>query len=189
MGLLFSRLWNRITSGKERRILMIGLDGAGKTTILYKLKLGQVIHTIPTIGFNVETVKYKKIEFNIFDVGGQEKIRPLWNYYFINTDAIIFVVDSSDIDRLDDSKQCTYSAKYELHRVLESDELKNALLLVYANKQDLHSAMSIHELSHKLGLTRLRTHQWYIQGTNALQGEGLFEGLEWLIKEFDKRKD
>lgn len=189
MGLLFSRLWNRFTSGKERRILMIGLDGAGKTTILYKLKLGQVIHTIPTIGFNVETVKYKKIEFNIFDVGGQEKIRPLWNYYFINTDAVIFVIDSTDIERMDDKTHCTYNANYELHRVIESDDLKNALLLIYANKQDLPNALPISEISKKLGLLRLKTHQWYIQGTDAINGTGLFEGLEWLIKEFDKRKD
>ncbi len=64
------------------RLLMLGLDAAGKTTILYKLKLNQDVTTIPTVGFNVETVTYKNVKFNVWDVGGQDKIRPLWRHYF-----------------------------------------------------------------------------------------------------------
>jgi small GTP-binding protein len=75
---------------------MVGLDAAGKTTILYKLMLGEVVTAIPTIGFNVETVEYKNIKFTVWDVGGQDTIRPLWVHYYQNTDAIIFVVDSQD---------------------------------------------------------------------------------------------
>ena len=92
--------------GKEEvRFLMVGLDAAGKTTILYKLKLGEVITTIPTIGFNVETVAYKNISFTVWDVGGKDKIRPLWRHYYQNTQAMIFVVDSNDRDRVDESRE------------------------------------------------------------------------------------
>ncbi|KAH7492057.1 ADP-ribosylation factor [Phytophthora ramorum] len=101
MGMAFSRVFERLFGKKEMRILMVGLDAAGKTTILYKLKLGEVVTTIPTIGFNVETVEYKNISFTVWDVGGQDKIRPLWRHYYQNTQGLIFVVDSNDRDRVD----------------------------------------------------------------------------------------
>lgn len=85
MGNLVTHLLDRLFGKKEMRILMVGLDAAGKTTILYKLKLGEIVTTIPTIGFNVETVEYKNISFTVWDVGGQDKIRPLWRHYFQNT--------------------------------------------------------------------------------------------------------
>ena len=92
----------------------VGLDAAGKTTILYKLKLGEIVTTIPTIGFNVETVEYKNISFTVWDVGGQDKIRPLWRHYFQNTQGLIFVVDSNDRERIDGDN----GAKDELHRMV-----------------------------------------------------------------------
>ena len=95
MGLAFSRIWQRFFGHKEMRILMVGLDAAGKTTIPYKLKLGEVVTTIPTIGFNVERVEYRNISFTVWDVGGQHKIRPLWRYYYENVQGLIFVVDSN----------------------------------------------------------------------------------------------
>lgn len=82
----------------------VGLDAAGKTTILYKLKLGEIVTTIPTIGFNVETVEYKNISFTVWDVGGQDKIRPLWRHYYQNTQGLIFVVDSSDVKRIQEAE-------------------------------------------------------------------------------------
>ncbi|WP_411025175.1 ADP-ribosylation factor-like protein, partial [Salmonella sp. s54836] len=94
----------KIFGKKEMRILMLGLDAAGKTTILYKLKLGQSVTTIPTVGFNVETVNYKKIKFNVWDVGGQDKIRPLWRHYYTGTQGLIFVVDSADRERVDEAR-------------------------------------------------------------------------------------
>ncbi|XHG06832.1 hypothetical protein AWENTII_010010 [Aspergillus wentii] len=130
MGLTFSKIFDKLWGRKEMRILMVGLDAAGKTTILYKLKLGEIVTTIPTIGFNVETVEYKNIQFTVWDVGGQDKIRPLWRHYFQNTQGIIFVVDSNDRDRI-------VEAREELQRMLNEDELRDALLLVFANKQDL----------------------------------------------------
>eukprot|EP00456_Euglypha_rotunda_P045277 TRINITY_DN3583_c0_g1_i7.p1 TRINITY_DN3583_c0_g1~~TRINITY_DN3583_c0_g1_i7.p1 ORF type:complete len:125 (+),score=26.96 TRINITY_DN3583_c0_g1_i7:137-511(+) len=113
MGLAFSKFWSRMFGKKEMRILMVGLDAAGKTTILYKLKLGEVVTTIPTIGFNVETVEYKNISFTVWDVGGQDKIRPLWRHYYQNTQGIIFVVDSNDRDRIDDSKEIGRAVQQE----------------------------------------------------------------------------
>uniref|UniRef100_A0A0D3EM33 ADP-ribosylation factor n=2 Tax=Oryza TaxID=4527 RepID=A0A0D3EM33_9ORYZ len=173
MGLTFTKLFSRLFSKKEMRILMVGLDAAGKTTILYKLKLGEIVTTIPTIGFNVETVDYKNISFTVWDVGGQDKIRPLWRHYFQNTQGLIFVVDSNDRDRV-------VEARDELHRMLNEDELRDAVLLVFANKQDLPNAMNAAEITDKLGLHSLRQRHWYIQSTCATTGEGLYEGLDWL---------
>jgi ADP-ribosylation factor protein 1 len=188
MGLTFSKIWARLFSKKEMRILMVGLDAAGKTTILYKLKLGEVVTTIPTIGFNVETVEYKTISFTVWDVGGQDKIRPLWRHYYQNTQGVIFVVDSNDRDRIDDSKDYEHSAKEELHRMLAEDELRDAVLLVFANKQDLPNAMKVQEVTDRLGLNKLRNRQWYIQGASAPTGDGLYEGLDWLSNTLSKKK-
>lgn len=162
------------------RILMVGLDAAGKTTILYKLKLGEIVTTIPTIGFNVETVEYKNINFTVWDVGGQDKIRPLWRHYFQNTQGLIFVVDSNDRERADEAKE-------ELSKMLQEAELQDAVLLVFANKQDLPNAMTAAEITDKLALNTYRGRTWYIQGTCATQGTGLYEGLDWLSNELSRR--
>lgn len=197
MGLNVSKLFSGLFGKKEMRILMVGLDAAGKTTILYKLKLGEIVTTIPTIGnccpfliapqspgFNVETVEYKNISFTMWDVGGQNKIRPLWRHYFQNTQGssrmpistsiqtfvgIIFVVDCNDRERVSEARD-------ELHRMLNEDELRDALLLVFANKQDLPNAMNASEITDNLGLQALRQRQWYIQATCATSGDGLYEG-------------
>ncbi|KAI9814672.1 MAG: hypothetical protein M1826_002179 [Phylliscum demangeonii] len=180
MGLNISKLFDKLWGKKEMRILMVGLDAAGKTTILYKLKLGEIVTTIPTIGFNVETVEYKNIQFTVWDVGGQDKIRPLWRHYFQNTQGIIFVVDSNDRDRI------TPEARDELQRMLNEDELKNAALLVFANKQDLPNAMSAAEITDALGLHSLRQRSWFIQSACATSGDGLYEGLDWLSNALKK---
>ena len=159
---------------------MVGLDAAGKTTILYKLKLGEVVTTIPTIGFNVETVEYKKISFTVWDVGGQDKIRPLWRHYYQNTHGLIFVIDSNDRDRIEDAKE-------ELHRMLNEEELRDAVLLVFANKQDLPNAMTVAEITDKLGLQSMRHRQWFVQSTCATTGDGLYEGLDWLSRILNNR--
>merc|ERR1712007_265299 len=124
---------------RDMRILMVGLDAAGKTTILYKLKLGEVVTTIPTIGFNVEAVVYRNINFTVWDIGGQDKIRKLWRHYYQGTQGVIFVIDSSDRDRIDDARE-------ELDMMLREDEMRDAVLLVLANKQDLPGAMSSAEV-------------------------------------------
>jgi len=157
---------------------MVGLDAAGKTTILYKLKLGEIVTTIPTIGFNVETVQYKKINFTVWDVGGQDKIRPLWRHYYQNTQGLIFVVDSNDRDRISEAAE-------ELQKMLREEELREAHLLVFANKQDLPGAMSVSEMTDKLGLQNLGGRKWYIQSTCATSGDGLYEGLDWLASQLN----
>ncbi|EMP41765.1 ADP-ribosylation factor 6 [Chelonia mydas] len=143
------KVLSKIFGNKEMRILMLGLDAAGKTTILYKLKLGQSVTTIPTVGFNVETVTYKNVKFNVWDVGGQDKIRPLWRHYYTGTQGLIFVVDCADRDRIDEARQ-------ELHRIINDREMRDAIILIFANKQDLPDAMKPHEIQEKLGLTRIR---------------------------------
>jgi len=163
------------------RILMVGLDAAGKTTILYKLKLGEVVTTIPTIGFNVETVEYKNICFTVWDVGGQDKIRPLWRHYYQNTNGLIFVVDSNDRDRIDDARE-------ELQKMLNEDEMRDAIILVFANKQDLPNAMTAAEITDKLGLHNLRNRQWFIQSACATTGDGLYEGLDWLSQKLSQKR-
>ena len=129
--------------------------------------------TLYSIGFNVEQVDYKNISFTVWDVGGQDKIRPLWRHYYQNTEGLIFVVDSNDTDRLE-------AARDELHKMLNEDELRNAVVLVFANKQDLPNALSTSEMTERLGLHQLRSRQWFIQATCATTGDGLYEGLDWL---------
>merc|ERR1712187_253513 len=180
MGLTLSSVFGRLFGKKQMRILMVGLDAAGKTTILYKLKFGEIVTTIPTIGFNVETVEYKNIQFTVWDVGGQDKIRPLWRHYFQNTQGIIFVVDSNDRDRV-------VEAREELQRMLNEDELRDALLLVFANKQDLPNAMNAAEITDKLGLHSLRQRQWFIQATCSTSVDGVYVGLEWLSTNLKRR--
>jgi len=181
MGMFISKLFDKLSTKKDCRILMVGLDAAGKTTILYKLKLGEVVTTIPTIGFNVETVEYKHINFTVWDVGGQDKIRPLWRHYYQNTQGLIFVIDSKERDRI-------VEARDELQKMLNEDEMRDAILLVFANKQDLPNAMNAAEITDKLNLNTLRNRQWYIQSTCATSGDGIYEGFDWLSKALADKK-
>ncbi|CAI7806681.1 unnamed protein product [Closterium sp. NIES-54] len=286
MGVIISKLLSSLFGEREARILVLGLDNAGKTTILYRLQVGEVVSTIPTIGFNVETVQYKNIKFQVWDLGGQTSIRifllrspsflfpfpfplthpplhfprcplpfppasclfsrtivvvlllpqhstrhlpllppplpavllpslplvcaqqnvlvafllipsrssslsffsycsptvptlvcvlnrPYWRCYYPNTQAVIYVVDSTDVDRMGTSKE-------EFHAILDEEELKEAVVLVYANKQDLPGAMSEVQVSDALGLHKIKSRPWAIYKTSAVKGDGLFEGLDWL---------
>merc|ERR1712050_614790 len=123
----------------------------------------------PTIGFNVETVEYKNISFQVWDIGGQDKIRKLWRHYYQNTQGLIFVVDSNDRDRIEDARD-------ELTKMLHEDEMREAVLLVLANKQDLPNAMTAAEVTEKLALHTLRHRQWFIQSACATRGDGLYVG-------------
>ncbi|CAI5489664.1 unnamed protein product [Closterium sp. Naga37s-1] len=173
MGQAFRKLFDSIFGNREMRVVMLGLDAAGKTTILYKLHIGEILSTVPTIGFNVEKVQYKNVQFTVWDVGGQEKLRPLWRHYFNNTDALIYVVDSLDKERV---KQ----AAREFQTIVSDPLMRNSAILVFANKQDLKGALSPLEVCETMGLQQLRNRYWHIQGTCAPKGEGLYEGLDWL---------
>jgi small GTP-binding protein len=179
MGNVFGSYYEQLMSlfEKKANILMLGLDSAGKTTILYKLKLDTLVTTIPTIGFNVENVKFKSLNMTVWDVGGQEKIRPLWRHYYQNIDAVIFVIDSNDGGRLDEVSK-------ELHSLMAEDELREATVLILCNKQDLPHALSVHTINEKLELMRIKQ-KWYVQPTSALYNEGIFEGLDWLYNNIE----
>lgn len=177
----FRKAFDRFFGNKEMRVVMLGLDAAGKTTILYKLHIGEVLSTVPTLGFNVEKVQYKNVVFTVWDVGGQEKLRPLWRHYFNNTDALIFVVDSLDRDRVD-------RAAEEFHAIINDFHMRNSAILVFANKQDMKNALSAAEVAEALGMHELRGRKWHVQSAVATQGLGLYEGLDWLSSTLDRMR-
>mmetsp|Transcript_19840 Transcript_19840/g.36971 ORF Transcript_19840/g.36971 Transcript_19840/m.36971 type:complete len:195 (-) Transcript_19840:47-631(-) len=183
MGLFVSRILESFTGLQEKRLLLLGLDAAGKTTLLYSLKLNECVHAVPTVGFNVEHITYKKLDMTMWDVGGQDKIRRLWNHYYRGTDALIYVVDSCDRDRIEE-------ARIELHKILTNDEVKqtNRAVLVYANKQDLPGALNPAEIVQRLQLNSINSIEWYCQGSTAINGGGLYEGLDWLNKTLTNNK-
>ncbi len=175
MGLL-SLLRKLKRSDKEARILVLGLDNAGKTTILKKLSDEDITHIMPTQGFNIKSVVKDGFKLNVWDVGGQREIRPYWRNYFDNTDALVYVIDSADGERLEE-------VNIELSRLIaEEEKLTGVPLLVFANKQDLLSALGASDISAGLNLHALKDRAWQIQACSAKTGEGLTEGLEWLIK-------
>uniref|UniRef100_A0A0G4FI63 ADP-ribosylation factor n=1 Tax=Chromera velia CCMP2878 TaxID=1169474 RepID=A0A0G4FI63_9ALVE len=173
MGLFVSRFAQLVWGGgKPVRAVMIGLDAAGKTTVLYNLKIGENVNTIPTLGFNVEEVTYRNLNLTVWDIGGQKIIRRLWHHYYNGCNLVIFVVDAADRDRIEEAAE-------ELEEVLRAPELSDARLLVYANKQDLPNAMSAGEVAEKLRLPSVRNRLWHVQATCAPSGDGLYEGLDW----------
>lgn len=207
------------------KVLMLGLDGAGKTCIFYELAYnvylpGMGESPLSTHGFNVSTVQYGDYTMWMWEVSGQCSIREQWHRFYPYTKAVIFVVDAYDKERMggicgeeiaslvahgfirssysaDSSAEfpsdlmhligeyCTdaedeQTAKHELHRVLQAEELRDAILLIYANKQDLPNAMSYEEVVHRLDLRKLKKRPWHIELSVASTGEGLYEGLDWI---------
>lgn len=182
MGNTIANIYKKLfDTSVEARVLMLGLDGAGKTTIGNKLAYDASVATIPTIGFNMESLKINNVDIALWDIGGQTKIRALWSHYYPNTDAIIFVVDSTDKKRIKETRS-------ELSRLLEHEDLSECAVLVFANKQDL-GVMGVNEVVEAMGLRELRGRDWYCQGCSALTGTGLFEGFAWLSKTLKKRKN
>ena len=174
MGALISALMKIFSPETPSRILMLGLDAAGKTTILYKLKLGQVVTTIPTIGFNVETVELNNIRFTVWDVGFGNRGLPLWRHYYEGSDAVIFVVDSTDNERMEEAKNI-------LETILSDEKLENTPLLVLSNKMDLPEAKNTTEVTDRLCLHKYRDREWFIQETCATTGWGLWVDFSgWL---------
>ncbi|KOX76909.1 ADP-ribosylation factor-like protein 1 [Melipona quadrifasciata] len=145
------------------------------------LRVGEVVTTIPTIGFNVEQVTYKNLKFQVWDLGGQTSIRPYWRCYYSNTDAIIYVVDSADKDRIGISKD-------ELIYMLREEELQGAILVVLANKQDMAGCLSVAEVHQALGLDALKNRTFQIFKTSATKGEGLDQAMDWLSNALQSKK-
>jgi len=180
MGSFITKILHSLSSSKTKtKILMLGLDGAGKTTVLYKLQLGEYLSTVPTVGFNVESIEYKNLTMTIWDVGGQTSIRKLWKHYFTGAHAIVYVIDSSDKERLD-------LAKEELYGLMNDEELREAKLLVLANKMDLAS-LTVQQVGNTLDLASFKR-EWKIQGTCAATGEGICEAFDWLSVALKNKK-
>ncbi|KAJ6033196.1 hypothetical protein N7499_009465, partial [Penicillium canescens] len=179
MGTSLSHLLPSRLRKMEYRILMKGPWYSGKTTILYSqlMKLGP-IKTVDTFGFNVETVAYNRdVDLVVWDLGGRDKMRPIWASYFSDLDAIIFVVDSTEIDRLDD-------AAFELRDLLDFEgvrDVRAAPLLVFANKQDLEGSKTPEEISEALKLEEFRDRAWKTIACSAVDGSGIPEGMDWLV--------
>eukprot|EP01119_Soliformovum_irregulare_P023709 TRINITY_DN8338_c0_g1_i1.p1 TRINITY_DN8338_c0_g1~~TRINITY_DN8338_c0_g1_i1.p1 ORF type:complete len:208 (+),score=55.30 TRINITY_DN8338_c0_g1_i1:81-626(+) len=180
MGGLWSAMNDLFNGKQEKRIILIGLDGSGKTTLLYKLKLNETVHTIPTIGFNVETISHRNVSFTFWDVGGQDKIRGLWKHYFQGAHAVIFMVDSCDKDRMEEAQE-------ELHKACSEAALQGCVVLVFANKQDLPKAMPTDKMMSALGIHDLpKSMPHHLQSCVATTGEGLYEGLDWMTTQLKK---
>lgn len=160
---------------QDYRILLLGLDSVGKTSILYWMKVGEHLPTIPTIGFNVETVKFKNINFTLWDVGGREKMRVLIRHYYSNTKALVYIVDSCDRERISLTKDELKSF------FLDEDELRELPLLIFANKQDLENHMTVEEIQNLMQVDKIRDRPVKVVSSVAITGEGLTEGFDWLI--------
>ena len=173
MGFIFSKILDFFSRSRNNfKIIILGMQNAGKTTILYRLSIGQLVKTTPTIGSNVEEISYNNVKLQAWDLGGQESTRSVWNVYFVNTDAIIYVIDTHD-ETYDDSKT-------QFYKLLSNDALKNAIILIYANKQDLPGAKSVAEIIQIYELDTIKDHIWHIQPCSAQTGEGLITGMKWL---------
>ena len=180
MGGLWTSLWNW-TWGQPTKLVMVGLDGAGKTTILYRLKLGESAPTIPTIGFNVERVAVNGTDCTVWDVGGQSRLRSLWAHYLQGTDVLVFVVDAQDRERLGE-------ARSELARLLAEPMLVESALLLLANKQDLPNAADADDIIHQVLTPETREGRpWRVQLCCASTGDGLDQGLRWVTETREKR--
>ncbi|PQM33324.1 ADP-ribosylation factor-like protein 2 [Prunus yedoensis var. nudiflora] len=160
---------------------MVGLDNSGKTTIVLRINGEDTSVVSPTLGFNIKTITYQKYTLNIWDVGGQKTIRSYWRNYFEQTDGLVWVVDSSDLRRLEDCKM-------ELDNLLKEERLSGSSLLILANKQDIKGALTPEEIAKVLNLEAMdKTRHWEIVGCSAYTGDGLLEGFDWLVQDIASR--
>lgn len=165
---------------KEMRILMVGLDNAGKTTIVKRINGEDIREISPTLGFNIKTMPYNGFMLNLWDVGGQKTIRAYWRNYFESTDGLIWVVDSADRTRM---QLCAE----ELHALLKEERLMAASLLIFANKQDIPGALHIDSVSQELRMPEFSNRNAHIVGCSAVSSAGLREGMDWLVSDIRDR--
>ncbi|RNF04431.1 ADP-ribosylation factor [Trypanosoma conorhini] len=174
----------RKTKRKERemRILMLGLDNAGKTTCIKKFCGKDTSSISPTLGFQITAFSLHGCTLNIWDVGGQQSLRSYWRNYFESTDGLIWVVDSNDVARLEDCRT-------ELHALLQEERLAGASLLVFLNKQDLPAALTPEEIARQLDIDVIKKGRRHVQlcTCSAKTGDGLLEGMEWIVRDVSNR--
>ena len=161
---------------KSATILILGLDNAGKTVILYCLKLGEPLEcTVPTLGFNIEQVEYKGLTINAWDLGGQSSFRTLWHSYYESANAVVYIIDSADRDRFEESRR-------ELEALMRHTELSSKPFLIFANKQDLPNAASKQEIIKIFKLDGFSTHTWTVVPCCAKSNSKIMQGFEWLAQ-------
>uniref|UniRef100_A0A7S0BQY1 Uncharacterized protein n=1 Tax=Rhodosorus marinus TaxID=101924 RepID=A0A7S0BQY1_9RHOD len=165
----------------HRSLLLLGIDGAGSTTVLYQLVQHERVETIPTLAFNRETLAFEGMKYEIWDIGGNDKVRPLWTKYAREAHAIIYVVDATDKTRLP-------MAARELKLFIDDSEnnhyptSKNPLL-IFANKQEMDGAKNVDEMREALGMDSLPFTNYKIVGCSAKTGDNLNDGLHWLTQQ------
>ncbi|VVA89725.1 unnamed protein product [Arabis nemorensis] len=182
MGTTLGKPFAGFFQENEPRIVLFGLDGTGKSSIMHKLKTGETLTTnMPTIGFEMESVKYKDLTLSFWEISGQQryKLIPLWKHYFLEVLGLVLVVDSTDRDRVEETKDFLKMVIDEI----QGNVPDNVAVLVYGNKHEVPGAMSASEISNKLDLVSLRQRNWHVQSSCALCGDGLHEGLDWLLKQ------
>jgi len=174
---IFTRIFNSMS--KQANIAIVGLDGAGKTMVLYCLKLGESISsTVPTIGFNVEQLTHGKVNISAWDLGGQSQLRELWGHYLEDATGLIFVVDSIDSRRFQEARD-------ELHRIVKNKKLPSFPILILANKQDVRGYAATPKDVHKAMDVDGFYRDIHTVGCSALKNDRVALGLDWLVKHMD----
>mmetsp|Transcript_1955 Transcript_1955/g.4349 ORF Transcript_1955/g.4349 Transcript_1955/m.4349 type:complete len:185 (+) Transcript_1955:38-592(+) len=180
MGSVWGKVVAKLFSRREMRCIILGLDAAGKTSILYRLKLGKAIVTIPTIAHNVETVRVGNTHITAWDIGGGYFHRKLWRRnYFENSHGIIYVVDANDRERLEETTE-------ELFSFIDEEEFRDVSILILANKSDLPNAMRVGEVADRMNLYSVRSRRWHIAAVSATTGDGLLGAMEWLANSIER---
>lgn len=137
---------------------------------------------MPTQGFNIKSIESHGFKLHVWDIGGQKTIRKYWRNYYENTDALVYVVDSGDTERIDECQE-------ELMALMKEKHLAGVPLLVYANKQDLLSSLDATEVADRLGLLEIEDRTYQIASCSAKTGEGLTEGLEWVVDQIEDEEE
>lgn len=161
-------------SKANRKLVFLGLDNAGKTSVVQTLLGGNPYTVAPTRGFTSKEIRFDKSKFDVIDVGGQRSLRTHWADHFDGAVGIVWVIDSADRRRM-------YETGLELAALLQEDKLMGLPILILANKQDLGTAATAAEITVDLELHSIRNHDWRIQDCSAVENKGIKEGIDWLL--------
>lgn len=199
---LVTSLYASFTRQEEYSVLVLGLDNAGKTTLLEQLKHRYSLRArkeanggdpgttnladakiLPTVGQNVGRIKYDKVMLKLWDLGGQESLRELWDKYFYDAHAVVFVVDSTDRARMEECRD-------ELEKIISSDVMEGTPVLMLANKQDRDECMEVEdikEIFNKIA-EKMDARDSRVLPICALDGSGVDEATEWLVSRLVRNK-
>uniref|UniRef100_W5NDJ0 ADP-ribosylation factor-like protein 6 n=1 Tax=Lepisosteus oculatus TaxID=7918 RepID=W5NDJ0_LEPOC len=183
MGGFFSSLFSSLFGTREMRILILGLDGAGKTTILYRLQVGEVVTTIPRKVYC--SPRKIALSWGSWHSSSHTSFSssPYTHCILSITNHLLFVIDKSQ-----NLSSENIGLMESFLFLLQEEELKKAILVVFANKQDMEQAMTPTEVANSLGLPALKDRKWQIFKTSATKGTGLDEAMEWLVEALKSRQ-